>query len=73
VTPTPGPDDQPVNPFIMGFSSGYIQRVLDRLPKQSDHAPWSNPQNYKQDRKLFREMPLEDGALVFNKDDRRCA
>ena len=73
VTPTPGPDDRPVNPFIMGFSSGYIQRVLDRLPKQSDHAPWSNPQNYKQDRKLFRELPLEDGALVFSKENRQCA
>ena len=73
VMPTPGPDDKPVNPYIMGFSSGYIQRVLDRLPKQSDHAPWSNPQDYRKDRKLFRGSEFDDGALVFSGQARKCA
>ncbi len=73
VTPTPGPGDEPVSPYIMGFSSGYIQRVLDRLPKQSDRAPWSNPQDYRQDRKMFENARFDDGALVFSGEIRRCA
>ena len=73
VTPVPGAEDKPANPYIIGFSSGYIQRVLDRLPKQSDHAPWSNPQDYRRDRKMFREADLDDGVLVFGNEERRCA
>lgn len=73
VTPTPGEGDRPVSPYIMGFSSGYIQRVLERLPKQSDHVPWSNPQDYRRDRKMFREADLNDGALLFSNRRRECA
>jgi monooxygenase len=72
VTPTPGPDDKPVDPYITGFSSGYIQRVLDRLPRQSGRGPWLNPQDYRKDRKLFREAPIDDGALTFRRHDRPC-
>ena len=28
------------------FSSGYMQRMMHRFPKQGDHEPWINPQNY---------------------------
>jgi cation diffusion facilitator CzcD-associated flavoprotein CzcO len=75
-TPTPGDEaaNAPRKPYIMNFSSGYIQRVLDQLPKQSDRAPWSNPQNYGGDRKMFRDGPIDDGALVFsNRTRRECA
>jgi len=60
---------------IIGFSSGYIQRVLERLPKQGDREPWTNPQDYSRDRVMFREGNLEDGALVFDNPSRRkqCA
>jgi cation diffusion facilitator CzcD-associated flavoprotein CzcO len=45
-TPTPSDEDADASlkPYIMNFSSGYIQRVLDQLPKQGDRPPWSNPQ-----------------------------
>ena len=57
--------DMPLYPYIRGFSSGYIRRVLDKLPKQGDREPWTNPQNYKRDRGMFRESPIDDGALQF--------
>jgi monooxygenase len=67
--------DMPKRPYIIGFSSGYIQRVLGKLPKQGDREPWTNPQNYSRDRVMFREGKLEDGALVFDNPSRRqkCA
>ena len=62
--------DMPTRPWIVGFSSGYIQRVLQRLPKQGDREPWLNPQNYRSDKKRFLDAPLEDGALQFSRADR---
>ena len=56
----------PGHPWIIGFSSGYIQRVMPRLPKQGDREPWRNPQNYAIDKKMFRDAELEDGALRFD-------
>ena len=51
--------------WIDNFSAGYMERVMDQFPKQGDREPWINPQNYKRDKKLFRESPLEDGAMQF--------
>ena len=51
--------------WIDDFSAGYMQRVLPKFPKQGDKHPWVNPQNYRKDRKMFRDDVLEDGALVF--------
>jgi monooxygenase len=59
--------DMPPRPWIDGFSSGYMQRMMHRFPKQGDREPWLNPQNYSRDRKMIRFAPLEDGALVFGK------
>jgi monooxygenase len=55
----------PERPWIDGFSSGYMQRMMPRLPRQGDHEPWINPQNYKADRKMFRKAPIEDGVMRF--------
>ena len=52
-------------PWVEGFSSGYLQRVMDDLPKQGDREPWLNPQDYLGDRQRFLREPLNDGALVF--------
>jgi len=57
--------DMPARPWIDGFSSGYMQRMMHRFPKQGDREPWINPQNYARDRKMIRSAALEDGALVF--------
>jgi hypothetical protein len=60
----------PPRPWIDHFSSGYMQRVMHRFPKQGDHEPWINPQNYARDKKMIRFGALEDGALVFSKPAR---
>jgi cation diffusion facilitator CzcD-associated flavoprotein CzcO len=53
-------------PWVTGFSSGYLQRVMGRLPKQGDREPWLNSQDYFADRVKFLEDTLEDGALRFD-------
>ena len=57
--------DMPQRAWIEGFSSGYIQRVLHKLPKQGDREPWLNPQNYRKDKKMYRGAEIEDGVLTF--------
>ena len=52
-------------PWVTGFSSGYLQRVMDQLPKQGDREPWLNSQNYFDDRQKFLKGTLDDGALRF--------
>ena len=51
--------------WIDDFSAGYMQRVMHRFPKQGDAMPWMNPQNYRKDRKMFRDDPIVDEALNF--------
>lgn len=55
-----------LQPYFVGFSSGYIQRVMHELPKQGDRPPWVNPQDYLRDRKMYRKAPIDDGALEFS-------
>ena len=64
----PGDADMQPRPWVEGFSSGYLQRVMDDLPKQGDREPWLNPQNYLGDRRRFLRDPIADGALVFSSD-----
>ena len=59
--------DMPKRPWVTGFSSGYLQRVMGNLPRQGDHAPWTNPQDYRLERKWARSGELEDGALIFSR------
>ena len=51
----------------MTFRPGYMQRVMHRFPKQGDQMPWMNPQNYRKDRKMFRDDPLQDDELVLER------
>lgn len=72
----PSDRDMPARPWIEGFTPGYIQRMIHRLPKQGDRSPWLNPQRYSKDRKLFREAPVDDGVMQFTRsgtgDDREA-
>ncbi len=52
-------------PWILGFTPGYIARALHLFPKQGDRNPWRNTQNYIEDRKLARQGLLQDGVLQF--------
>ena len=51
--------------WIDDFSPGYMKRVLDRFPKQGDRMPWINTQNYRKDRRMFRDDVIEDGVLIL--------
>jgi monooxygenase len=52
-------------PFL-DFSSGYVQRALDILPKQGTVAPWKLHQNYTRDLMVLRFGKLEDGVMSFS-------
>ena len=67
-TPRLRDEDQDMGkrPWIDNFSSGYMQRVMHLFPKQGDHLPWQNTQNFALDKKMIRRAPLEDGALIFS-------
>jgi hypothetical protein len=49
------------------LSSGYVQRTVDRFPKQGSKLPWKVNQNYLRDIKLLRKSELDDGVLKFSK------
>jgi cation diffusion facilitator CzcD-associated flavoprotein CzcO len=72
-TPRLRPTDRAMTPrpWIENFSSGYVQRVLDQMPRQGDREPWLNPQNYQRDRKMFRQAPVDDGVMRFTRLRRR--
>jgi cation diffusion facilitator CzcD-associated flavoprotein CzcO len=49
------------------FSSGYIQRAIDRFPKQGARRPWRLYQNYALDLLSLRYGSLRDKAMVFSR------
>ncbi|MHA7901326.1 MAG: flavin-containing monooxygenase [Henriciella sp.] len=57
---------EPVSDFL-DFSSGYVQRAMERFPQQGKEAPWIITQNYTRDIFLMRHGKLEDGALIFRR------
>jgi monooxygenase len=52
-------------PFI-DFSSGYVQRSIERFPKQGSKAPWRLHQNYALDILNLRFGSVEDAAMEFS-------
>ncbi len=57
--------DMPARPWIQDFSAGYMERTMDRMPRQGDREPWINPQDYSRDKKMFTKGALEDGVMRF--------
>jgi hypothetical protein len=53
------------------FSSGYIQRAADVLPKQGERKPWRLHQNYVLDVAAMRYGKVEDGTMEFGKAQAR--
>ncbi len=49
------------------LTSGYVQRTVDRFPKQGSKLPWKVNQNYLRDIKLLRKSKLDDGVIKFSK------
>ena len=60
------PADMQTDAFV-DFSSGYVQRALEHLPKQGKDRPWKLYQNYLKDMLVLRYGRLEDGVLAFRK------
>jgi monooxygenase len=52
-------------PFI-DFSSGYIQRSIDKFPKQGSRSPWRLYQNYALDMVTLRFGAVDDGVIEFS-------
>ena len=57
------PAIEPVN--WVDFTSGYVQRSLDKFPKQGNQSPWCLHQNYARDIINLRYGGLEDGTMHF--------
>lgn len=51
-------------PFL-DFTSGYVQRAANTLPKQGDRRPWQVHQNYLQDKLTIEYGRVDDGVLQF--------
>ncbi|MBY0421199.1 MAG: NAD(P)/FAD-dependent oxidoreductase [Parvularculaceae bacterium] len=64
-TPTPSEGGMEPKPFS-DFTSGYMKRALDVLPKQADGV-WRHPQNFFADYFSMRRAPLADGVLRFGR------
>ena len=50
---------------LLNFGAGYVQRSLDKLPRQGTEFPWTMSWNYAADRKIFRDGRVDDPALHF--------
>jgi monooxygenase len=51
-------------PFL-DFTSGYVQRARDILPKQGSKRPWKLYQNYALDMVSLKFASVEDGVIRF--------
>ena len=59
------PDAEMEKEPIVGLQSGYLLRKLGALPKQGDHVPWRNPENYLKDYKTIRWGKIDDEVMSF--------
>ena len=50
----------------LDFSSGYVQRAMEKWPKQGTRVPWKLDQNYAKDLMNLRYARLDDGVLRFS-------
>ena len=54
------------NPLDM-FSSGYLVRGRDMMPKSAGQLPWRLNQDYLADCRDFKEHRVDDGVLAFGR------
>jgi len=50
---------------LLDFGAGYVQRVIDQLPRRGTTAPWTVSMNYLADARQLREGPVADPNLRF--------
>ncbi len=51
---------------LLDFAAGYVQRSVERFPRQGSRAPWRLGMSYANDLITLRHGPLEDGVLRFS-------
>ncbi|HSM95513.1 MAG TPA: NAD(P)/FAD-dependent oxidoreductase [Rhizomicrobium sp.] len=51
----------------LDFSSGYVQRALEILPRQGTKKPWKLDQNYALDILTLRYSKVDDGTMTFSR------
>jgi monooxygenase len=51
----------------ISFTSGYVRRGIDVLPKQGSKKPWKLHQNYLLDMLAFRFAKVNDGVMEFSR------
>jgi cation diffusion facilitator CzcD-associated flavoprotein CzcO len=51
----------------LSFTSGYVQRAINTLPKQGSKKPWRLNQNYALDMMSLQFSAVEDGTLEFRR------
>ncbi len=64
---TPHADASIVPQPFLDFSSGYVQRAVEMMPKQGSKAPWRLAQNYVVDLLQLRHGRIDDGTLRFSR------
>jgi cation diffusion facilitator CzcD-associated flavoprotein CzcO len=52
---------------LLDFTSGYVLRALEGLPKQGSKEPWKLKQSYPFDLRAMRFGPVEDGTMQFSR------
>ena len=53
----------------LDFTSGYVQRALDLLPRQGSKRPWKLYQNYALDLITLRFGAVDDGTMEFTRKE----
>ena len=50
----------------LDFSSGYVQRAMEKFPKQGTRAPWKLHQNYALDLMNLKYASVADRVMKFS-------
>jgi len=54
---------------LLDLTSGYVQRAMERFPRQGSKLPWRLYQNYFFDTMMIRFGAIQDDALEFRKEE----
>jgi monooxygenase len=52
---------------VVDFTSSYVLRALDTLPRQGSKTPWRLHQNYVRDLSMLRYGRVDDGTMEFKR------
>lgn len=51
---------------LLDFGAGYVQRAMAQLPRQGLAAPWLMSMDYRQDKAMLLDGPVNDPCLQFS-------